>query len=430
VQVRGFIQEFGRSRLPLALAVMLAGCPEIDPGAPDASDAVDAGVIEEATTWPNALGPENGSPWLRANHDRLTAIHPRVLVLDVRKRDGFTELGTLVDGLVAAFAAQSTHRGTLDPAATPFVNYTIDKVIDLRDANGADYPDFWPPQTPQGFDVGELFDPAFAPRLGYADPDAPGGFLTMCDLFERGLVNELWISAEAGVRNVYENQSRLQVYDDALEPIEGRFDGCTNGCFFDPGNRVNCSVSVRLQEINVTRGVGCGTHAAGHALEHLRFVNPYLAANMTRFLGFDLDTRHGLPLDSLYECPYREGLCVDFPEPGRIESSDEWEGAGFSADWGDACGNVHFPPNARGQYDYYSDVEALASCDGYGRGEGDGGDARRAYSQADWRDLDALHGDCGGGWVVYWGQSMPGLGNAATAADGTPMKNWWPFLFY
>jgi hypothetical protein len=26
--------------------------------------------------------------------------------------------------------------------------------------------------------------------------------------------------------------------------------------------------------------------------------------------------------------------------------------------------------------------------------------------------------------------SMPGLGTTATAPDGTPMKNWWPYLFY
>ena len=38
--------------------------------------------------------------------------------------------------------------------------------------------------------------------------------------------------------------------------------------------------------------------------------------------------------------------------------------------------------------------------------------------------------DCGGGWQVYWRQSFPGLGNQAIGADGRPMKNWWPFLFY
>ncbi len=27
-------------------------------------------------------------------------------------------------------------------------------------------------------------------------------------------------------------------------------------------------------------------------------------------------------------------------------------------------------------------------------------------------------------------QSFPGYGNQAKDADGAPMKNWWPFMFY
>jgi len=38
--------------------------------------------------------------------------------------------------------------------------------------------------------------------------------------------------------------------------------------------------------------------------------------------------------------------------------------------------------------------------------------------------------DCGGGWQIYWRQSMPGLGNRTRNADGTATKNWWPLLFY
>jgi hypothetical protein len=42
--------------------------------------------------------------------------------------------------------------------------------------------------------------------------------------------------------------------------------------------------------------------------------------------------------------------------------------------------------------------------------------------------LTILVGD--GGWQTYLRQSMPGYDNPAFAEDGTPMKNWWPFLFY
>ena len=37
---------------------------------------------------------------------------------------------------------------------------------------------------------------------------------------------------------------------------------------------------------------------------------------------------------------------------------------------------------------------------------------------------------CTAGWQIYWRQSMPGYQNKAKATDGTPMKNWWPMLFY
>lgn len=391
----------------------------------------DGGGGGGGSVWPDPAGPENGSAWLRENHAALTHIEPRVLVLDVVQRDGLSTIEDLVSDLVDAFGAMSQHRSTLDPDAEVFVRYQVDKIVDMRDPGGAEYPAFWPPATADGFDVGALFTDEFAPRLGYPDPDVEGRSLTMCELFERGIINELWIAAE-GNRNIYENQSRLQVYGEDLEPVSGEFDGCTNGCFHDPLSRVDCSVTVRMQEINKSRGVGCGTHAAGHALEHLRFTIPYLRDNATRFFGFDLDTRHGLSEDSLYACPYDAGDCVDFPSPGTMVSSTLWPGDAFSIDdWGAGCGNIHFAPNSRGHYDYYSDLPALSSCDGYMRGEGRGGaDLTNVHAWSTVEELDALHGDCGGGWVVYWGQSWPGLGNAAIDVSGGPMRNWWPFVFY
>ena len=44
--------------------------------------------------------------------------------------------------------------------------------------------------------------------------------------------------------------------------------------------------------------------------------------------------------------------------------------------------------------------------------------------------LAQMFPDCGGGWQIYWRQSIPGLGTRAKNADGSTMKNWWPLLFY
>jgi hypothetical protein len=31
---------------------------------------------------------------------------------------------------------------------------------------------------------------------------------------------------------------------------------------------------------------------------------------------------------------------------------------------------------------------------------------------------------------MYWFQSFPGRNSKATLPDGTPMKNWWVYLYY
>jgi hypothetical protein len=384
--------------------------------------------------WPSPEGPENGSQWLREHHAEIVRIEPRVLVLDVVNKPAveITTLDDLLADLVSAFADGSRYHGYSDPSVQPFFTYVIDKVVDLKDPGGAEYPDFWPPQTPNGWDVGQLFTPEFAPRLGYEDPEAPGEYLTMCQLFEQGIINELWISAESGSRNIFENQSRLQRYDEDLQPIAGDFNECTNGCFYDPGQEVSCAVSTRMLEINKQRGPGCGTHAAGHAQENLSLSIPYLDVNARRFYRFDLDTRYGFSEPSLYACGYDPGLCVDFPEPDQIVSMELWPGSPFdTTGWGAGCGNTHFAPNSRSQYDYYSATPASSSCESYGLVDGErGADAVSVYTDAKSSDYDAEHPDCGGGWMVYMGQSMPGYGNQAKAVDGTPMLNWWPFLFY
>ncbi|MEJ7728576.1 MAG: hypothetical protein WKG00_05125 [Polyangiaceae bacterium] len=402
--------------------------------APTTGSGGDGGVGGGELVWPSPEGPENGSPWLREHHAELVRIEPRVLVLDVvhKPAQESSTLDALVDDLVSAFADGSRYHGYSDPNAQPFLSYTIDKVVDLKDPGGAEYPELWPPQTPNGWDVGQLFTEEFAPRLGYEDPDAPGQYLTMCELFERGIINELWISAESGSRNIYENQSRLQGYDEDLQPIAGDFNACTNGCFYDPGNRVSCTVSTRMLEINKQRGPGCGTHAAGHAQESLRATIPYLDVNAARFFRFDLDARYGFSQPSLYACAYDPGMCVDFPEADRIVSAELWPGSPFdTTGWGAGCGNVHFAANSRSQYDYYSATPASSSCENYGLGDGPGGaDSVSVYTDAKSNAYEAEHPDCGGGWIVYMGQSMPGYGNQAQAVDGSPMRNWWPFLFY
>ena len=88
------------------------------------------------------------------------------------------------------------------------------------------------------------------------------------------------------------------------------------------------------------------------------------------------------------------------------------------------CGNVHFPPNAEAGYDYANPEPVLSSCRAYGTtGE------RTPVSAADWSAYSD-YGDCGGEFLVWWLQRMPGASGARTFGDGTPMRSVWPYLFY
>jgi hypothetical protein len=99
------------------------------------------------------------------------------------------------------------------------------------------------------------------------------------------------------------------------------------------------------------------------------------------------------------------------------------------------CGNVFFPPNATGISVQQGDVTVLTSCENYGLHNGDGGaDLTTPYTNAiaatDYANVSGIATDCGGSPPTYLFASMPGLRTMATASDGTPMKNWWVYLFY
>jgi len=358
-------------------------------------------------------------------------MRPHVLVLDVQRVGQPVE--TVVQRVIEAVGEGSRYHGYSNASAPAFFEYQIEKIVDLRDPS-AEYPSFWPPGP--NFDVGALFTEDFAQRYGFENPDQPGSYLTMCQLFERGIIHELWIAAEAGVRAVYENQSRMQRYDANLNKIAGSFQNCTNGCYNDPQKRVNCSVSVRMQELNKGRGPGCFTHAAGHALESMRDPIPYLRENASLFFYQGLKARYGLPVDRLYDTdcflgqPVSQRKCT-FPTPTTLVYDGGTQSFTFD-NFGQGCGDIHHKPNI-----YGAGVVAAQSCEHYGMKDGPNGtDITTLYSQsgslADTKmaEYERRFPDCDGGWQTYLRQSMPGLENAATDASGAPMKNWWPFLFY
>jgi hypothetical protein len=110
------------------------------------------------------------------------------------------------------------------------------------------------------------------------------------------------------------------------------------------------------------------------------------------------------------------------------------------------CGNAHFYPNTTGTYSYDAntpDPMVLSSCENYGLHNGVGGkDLTTPYTNA---MTDTLYGrsvrpcpaaqpacddDCGGHGTTYLYQNFPAAGTLAKNDDGTPMHDWWVYLFY
>ena len=148
------------------------------------------------------------------------------------------------------------------------------------------------------------------------------------------------------------------------------------------------------------------------------------------FADFDLDRRYGTSFSSWYRCSGPS--CISYTGPTEVHYAVGGT-TGTIADYVPHCGNVHVPPNGRFQYDFdgSSDAQVRSTCMHFGLGDGPGGaDLVVPWSSADYAALGSLAPDCGGGWHIYWMQAWPGYHNRAHWIDGSPMKSWWPFLFY
>lgn len=81
------------------------------------------------------------------------------------------------------------------------------------------------------------------------------------------------------------------------------------------------------------------------------------------------------------------------------------------------CGNCHFPPNGRHDYDWYnkesveSDIEDWKP-EGYGE--------KKQINSDTWGNSDMK-------WYIYWMQSIPGRDNGLTY-KGKKLTNWWIFV--
>jgi len=398
--------------------------------------AVSALVAADPVVWPNARSRANGDAWIRENHDRITEMRPRLLVLNFSNQTEPGKIDAMTRQLVAAIAESSRYHGYEDPKAPVFLSYEVFKTVDLRDpgkttGNSSKSPlkkDAAPDAI--NMDYGALFGEEFARLYDVPDPKDPKRRLRLDEMIDAGFVHEVWFFAAAtGDLRCLECIELKPVHDERCVPLpSGEVREAGNG--EDP-DRKWTGRSVRLNNLNPDRGIGCAMENLGHSLEGMAHsgVIPYFKKYFDEYAGFDLDARHGLPFDSFYPL-WGKGKGVEYPDEKTAVVTDgekTWRLEGYAA----RGGNVHFPPNARHHYDLENERPVLSTIEDWRVGSGpSGADVAKPFTNAAFARYRDVAPDCMGAWLVYWRQNMPGLGNRQKDDAGRPMKNWWPFLFY
>jgi len=363
-------------------------------------------------------------------------MRPRLLVLNFANGVSQDRAWEKVNQLIAAIRESSRYHGFENPTAPAFLDYQVEKLVNATnivlpaerlDGNSTLYPRVANWKDGINFEYSRLFQKEFTGIYGIRDQKNLGRLLSLTDMVDQGVINEVWFLAYQGKHGApYESVEVKQVYDEQLKPIAGKWVQAGNGG--DPGQPF-IGRSLRIVFINVERGPGCAMESLGHSLEGMANSNaiPYLRKYFREFAGFDLDKRFGTPFDSLYG---RNGAELSYPNPNTL--SFKWGGEErVIQNYVPIGNNVHFTPNGRHDYDLDNTAPILSTIEHYRMRDGQGGqDKITLWTPAKLDPYRELGSDCMGRWVIYWRQNMPGLDNRSKDDAGKPMKNWWPFLFY
>jgi hypothetical protein len=392
---------------------------------------------DDLSLWPNRVSRANSDAWLVQNHDRIRQVRPRLLALNFVNGLSAEAARQKVDRLAAALRESSRYHGYRDPQASPFLEYQLDRLVDLTDTappaekldgNSSRYPRV--PGWKEGinFQYAQLFSPRFASYYGYPDPRRPGEFLSLKELVDRGTIHEVWFLALQGKYGApFESVEVKQAYGPDFRQLPGVSKQAGNGG--DPGQPF-IGRSLRILFINAERGPGCAMESLGHSMEGMAHADaiPYFRRYFYEYAGFDLNRRFNLPFNSLYG----HGLTpLRYPDPHtlvyRTSAGADVEVKNYYV----VGGNVHYTPTSRQDYDLDNPASVMCTIEDYRAGSGPmGQDLAKEWNVQAFKRYNDLAGDCMGPWLVYWRQNMPGYRNSARDDQGRPMKNWWPFLFY
>ena len=228
------------------------------------------------------------------------------------------------------------------------------------------------PTTPAGeFDPLALFSAQFAPRYGFPDPAQPARALSLCELYEQGLVNEVWIQdGEPGVRRPPLYLERKQIYDERGRAVAGAFAPCAGGdggCLDD----ILCGVTVRIAHLDPARGPGCDLEVRGWGIEGMWDALPAWRADADAFLNRDFDRRFGVRFESWSRlCDQAGTPCVAYPTATSATGSYADGSAWTIEPFRQGCGSTMFPPNATARWDVANQAPVDSRCAHFGLGDG------------------------------------------------------------
>lgn len=450
---------------------------------PAMAQSLTAEYPADKTEWPNSTSCANSDRWLSKNHDGIRQMKPRFLVINFANGIGtggndqllpnqpITKqlLNKKVNGFFDLIREATRYQPRFNPDAPSFIDPQLGKLVDLQDRNGHANSDAFPrgqllTGTPGYRTVGynRLFTLEFAKQLGVRSKDG-SRFLALHELVDQGLIHDvIMIANQVDARtvnppdqvtsNILEVAFTARAYTDDLKKIKGEF--VKNGTSFEfqkndmnrPKERDHNSMpwtgrSLRIYFLNVSRGPGCLLHSLAHDFEfrfnesriyspgsnlHGRSPHPYLQDVFRSYAGFDFRKRYGTSFDSLY-AGGDDYSYEDADKDGVFDTLVTGDGERVQNYL--AMGNCHYAPGSKKGYDYTPKIKVNSMIEAFAKQH-----ARpQPISPQNWSHLKldpSIDDDCGGKYLVYWMQNMPGLDNPCIDLRGNPMKNWWPFMYY
>jgi len=380
-------------------------------------------------------------------------MHPKALIINFA--NGYTPAAVKArwDAMAKVMGEGTRYHGYADPNIKPFIYHELLKQVDLIDSP---IPAGWTlknstktPRVTQSdgthIDYSQLYNQTFANYIGIKDPANPSRNLSLCELLQKGIMNELFLAIDNSEPNLApEIIEYKQMYDNNDHALTGQFDpGAGNG-YFSPSADLPearaCGRSLRVDFLEMNNGTDGALHVLTHNYEHLGTAIPNIEVFYAALFNRDFSTRFHTTFNSWYDLSVNgaEGQFLSYPTnqsvawtctPGRFCGAP----SGVISPFTQGCGNSHYPPNARGSYDYTNTVTVLTRCEHYGLHDGPGGkDLTSPYNVQTLANMTAQYGNDinGGAWQLYLFQSIPGYGSRATTDDGVHIKNFWPYLYY